>query len=196
MMGRWVLSAKRMLVVSVVSCLVVLLFAGCGDKGGEPPQEQSYKFRTPDELLKYFAQAVKEEDIEALADALDEDFLFQCPPDFADSLGLPPGVPWWGKTEFINSIQETFENPDVTDIGFSYEYHIEWYSCAEVRDDTTFAGLGCRLDPLIEVVTITPEDPILTYLVDNSWLDVTVIPDRKTDGRWTVLRIEMNLKQL
>ncbi len=184
--------------VLMIGVLVVTTFFGCSPSSDTgPPPVTEYDRTSADNLLKFFAQAYKEKDLTDYDDALDEDFFFQFTPDIADSLGLPPEEPWWGKSEDVNSTRLMFENPNVTDIAFSYESVGEWEDHVEVREDTTFSGLFRRYDPLIEVTVIieSDDDPILKLRVDDSWLDVTVVPDRLTNGLWTILRIEESKKQ-
>lgn len=170
---------------------------GCSPSSdtGPPPVEEVGR-DTPDNLLLFFARAYKEKDLDDYDEALDEDFLFQFTPDIADSLGLPADKPWWGKTEDIASTRQMFENPNVTDIAFSYEEVGGWNPYVEVREDTTYSGLQRRYDPLIEVITLVEnsEDPELKFRVDESLLDITVLPDPFTEGLWTILRIEESKK--
>jgi len=183
----------------VLAILTTLLLSSCsGDKGTDVKVDEGPDRTTPNGLLLSFAQSYEEKDLEGYVECLDEDFLFVFTADIADSLGLPPEGPWWGITEDVNSTQIMFENPNVTDIAFSYEVAIPWGPYVEVREDTIFSGVLCRLDPLIEVTTSvgSSEDPILTYRVDSSYLDVVVVPDRFTEGLWCILRIEESKKQM
>jgi hypothetical protein len=131
-------------------------------------------------------------DLDGYEECLDEDFLFRFPDEIADSLGLPPEAPWWGKTDEITCTLNMFEDPAVQSIGFGCELLEEWVAYQEVRPDTTFTGLFRRLRPVIVVTVATDgsEDPLLSYVVNQSWLDVVVVPDRYTEGLWCVLRID------
>jgi len=175
----------------IAALVSTTLFACSPSSDTRPPPVSEYDRTSPDNLLKFFAQAYKEKDLADYDEALDEDFLFQFTPEVASEMGLPADKPWWGKTEDINSTRIMFESPNVTDIAFSYESLAEWDPYTEVREDTTFSGFFRRYDPLIEVTTIVEEeDPIVKLRVDDSWLDVTVVPDRFTGGLWTILKIE------
>lgn len=186
--------------VLMIAVLLPTAYYGCSpssDTGG--PGGGDIQPTSPDNLLLFFSRAYRDKVIEDYDDALDENFLFQFTPDIADSLGLPEDEPWWGKTADVNSARTLFESPSVTDILFTYDYQVPWYTCIEERiggtdedpDTTRWSGFCCRLDPLIEVTTIVEdqEDPILKLRVDGSWLDVTVIPDPNVEGLWTILRI-------
>jgi hypothetical protein len=183
----WVLLVAVMMFGAVFGC------SPSSDKGGPPVREGD---RTdPDNLMLFFARAYREEDLDDYDEALDESFYFQFTRDVATELGLPELEPWWGKTEDLGSTGQMFEAPSVTGITFTYEPVGEWIPHIEVRTDTTFSGVFRRYDPLIEVVTIdenpeNPEDPETIYRVDGSWLDIIVVPDRFTEGLWTILKIE------
>jgi hypothetical protein len=90
-----------------------------------------------------------------------------------------------------------FGSLNVTGITFTYEFHTDWFACGEVRGDTTYSGLCCRLDPLIEVTTTAGGggDPILKLRVDNSWLDIVVVQDPHAEDLWCLLGIEEVEKQ-
>jgi hypothetical protein len=181
------------LVVSLV--VAVLLILSCSDPL-IPPVNEEIDRSDPDNLLLAFAKSYKEKDLSDYDECLDEDFLFQFTDDIADSLGLPRFEPWWGKTADVNSTGNMFGSSNVTDIGFSYEWIGEWASCQEVRDDSTFSGLCRRMEPLIVVVTtVDSEDPYLMYRVDESFVDVTVVPDRFVNGLWTIVRMNEVRKQ-
>jgi hypothetical protein len=181
----------------VLPVLVVLLLFSCSDPES-PPIVEEVDRSDPDNLLLVFAKSYKEKDLADYDECLDQDFLFQFTEDIADSLGLPRFEPWWGKTEDLSSTGNMFGSPNVTDIGFNYEWIGEWIACQEVREDTTFSGLCRRMEPLIRVVTVVGgDDPYLMYRVDDSFVDVTVVPDRFTNGMWTVLRMnEVKKRQL
>ncbi len=198
---------KRWGWVLLAALLIPALQFGCSPSSDQgPPPVEEYDRTTEDNLMLFFANAYREKDLADYEEALDENFLFVFTEDIADSLGLPPDEPWWGKTEDLNSTKILFESETVTDIAFTYEYYTTWVDCIELRieqtpsgpDTTRFSGLCCRLNPLIEVTTIVDndEDPILKLRVDNSWLDVTVIPDPFNEDLWTVLKIEEIKKQL
>lgn len=178
--------------VQFVICpvLAVLLLFSCSDPQSPPVEETGPDRTSADNLLLMFATSYKEKDLDNYDECLDDDFLFQFTDDVADSLDLPRYEPWWGKTEDLSSTANMFNSPNVTGIEFSYEWIGEWVSCQEVRDDTTFSGLCRRMDPLISVITVVDsEDPYLMRRVDASFVDVTVVPDRFTNGLWTIVRM-------
>jgi hypothetical protein len=175
----------------------LLLFSCSGSKSNDPGDDPGPIRDTPDALFQAYASCYEEKDLEGCDECLHEDFLFVFTPEVADSLSLPPEEPWWGKTEDLKSTEEMFGDPQVLEISFSYEFSETWYTCTEVRDDTTYSGLCCRLDPVLAVVTVvtSADDPLLIYRVDSSWLDITVVPDPYTEGLWCILRLEETKKQ-
>jgi hypothetical protein len=175
----------------VVPVLAALLFLSCSDSDSPPAVEDpTYDRTTTDNLLVMLAASYRDKNLDDYDECLDKDFLFLFTPEVADSLGLAPDAAWWGKTADLNSTQTMFGSPVVTDIVFSYEVVGDWEPVSEVRADTTYSGLFLRLEPFIEVSTVVDsEDPIRKLRVDDSWLDVVVVPDRHTDGLWTILSI-------
>ena len=184
--------------VLLTAALVSTAIFGCSPSSDTgPPPVEDIGPTTPDNLMLFFARAYKAKDLDDYDRALDVSFLFQFTPDIADSLGLPADKPWWGKTEDVSATQVMFEDPSVTDVTFSYEEVGEWIPYEEVREDTTFYGVFRRYNPLIEVIVLEEdsEDPETRYRVDESWLDITVVPDRFSEGFWTILKIEEIKKQ-
>ena len=177
----------------IVPVLGISLMLSCSsDKGTEIDDPDCPHRTTPDNLLKMFANAYMEMDLNDYDEYLDEIFLFGFTADVADSLGLPPEEPWWGKTDDVNSTREMFEDPDVLEIGFAYNYENDWELCQVVRPDSAYSGFCCRIEPLIwvKVSLLSEDDPILYYRVDNSWLDIMVVPDRFTQDLWCILSID------
>jgi hypothetical protein len=186
----------------MIAVLVSIMYFGCSpssDTGG--PDINPYDRSTPENLLKFFAEAYKQKDKIHYDESLDFYFRFKFTADIAKDLELDPEEPWWGKTEDLISTGGMFDEPTVTDIDFDYQYQIPWYPCEEYRttpegDTLTLGGRCCRLDPDIKVTTEVPsnEDPLLIYHVNGSWLDIAVVPDRDIEGLWTIIKIEEFLK--
>lgn len=174
----------------VFPILALLLVFSCSDPQSPPVKKELD--RSAGNLLLAFAKSYKEMELAGYDDCLDEDFRFIFTPQVADSLSLPPDEAWWGKTEEIACAGNMFEDPVVLKVTFSYETLGDWIPTQEVREDTVFAGLFRRLDPLIEVTVSAGSeyDPMLKFLVDESWLDVIVVPDRFTEGLWCILSIQ------
>ncbi len=195
MKTRRVLRSWLFLIVPVLG--ISLMLSCSSDKGTEIDDPDCPDRTTADGLLKMFANAYAEMNLLDYDECLDESFLFMFTDEIADSLGLPQDEPWWGKTEDIISTRNMFEDPVVLNVAFSYEALGEWAPCHAVRDDTTFSGFCRTFDPLIEVTVSAHSeyDPILKFRVDDSFLDVMVVPDRFTDGLWCILRIEEVKKQ-
>jgi hypothetical protein len=186
----------RTFAVAVLLVAMCLLASCSGDKSTDTDDNTWIDPRPSDDVLLILARAYAEKDIEHYAGCLHEDFLFVFTPDVADSLDLPQEEPWWGKTADVASTRAMFEDPDVTDITFAFEYASDWEPCSEVRVDSTYLGLCCRIDPLIQVTTVVEgDDPILKLRVDNSWLDVTVVPDPDPEGLWHLLKVEEKSKR-
>jgi hypothetical protein len=186
--------------VSAMVVMGIVIYLGCSptsDVGGDGPKD--WDRTNQDNLMNFFTQAYEDKDIIDYEDALDVSFLFQFTPDIAESLDLPEDEPWWGRTEDVTSTTHMFQEAEVTDIVMNYEYVYQgpdpWNTCSvegqtESKKDTTFYGLCTLLKPDIKVTIETPGTEPRTLWVNNSWLDVMVVPDRFVEGLWTILRIE------
>lgn len=182
----------------ILPLVFVSLAVSCsGDRSTDTGDVETPDLSNPDSLLKFLAESYVEKDLDGYDDCLDESFLFVFTDDVADSLGLLPNLPWWGKTEDVHSTRMMFDDPSVESIRFVYELVGAWVDTTVVRPDTTFAGSFRRIDPMIEILTVTedPEDPMLLFRADGSWLDVVVVPDRFWEGHWCILSIQEVEKQ-
>ena len=173
---------------------VMFLLVSCSSDKTTVPEDKCPGRTTPENLILTLACAYHARDIDAYADLLHEDFIFEFIPDIADSLGLPPDSPWWGRTADVAATKALFEDSTVTGISFSYEIIGDWFACEDVRADTTFTGLCCRLDPLIEVLVQSAGVDTI-FSVNESWLDITLAYESYTEGLWVMLRMEEHMKQ-
>ena len=108
----------------------------------------------------------------------------------AESLGLPPENPCWDKTDDTTSTGNMFRDPVVTEIEIRFEeYVVDWYGCEVMRGDRPYSGVCCRVKPDIKVTIEKHMEEPLTYWVNDSWLDVTALPDFQSGGCWCLLGI-------
>jgi hypothetical protein len=159
----------------------------------EPSEHRCADRGTPDALVEYVEHAYSSEYAPLYGDGLDRLFLFVFTPDVADSLGLPPDQPWWGKTNELASATNMFNSPEVTRVKFSLTRMGGWAPCVDIRggsDPDTLYGLSARLVPDIRVTIETPGEEPVTLLVDNSYIDIMVVPDPEFRGLWTVAKME------
>jgi hypothetical protein len=195
---REVITMRRYAWRVAVIGLGLFLVAGCWNpfssgKNGGNGHEVRYDRTTPDKLLNFFSQAYEDQDIDKYDESLDLAFHFQFTQEVADSLGLPPDQPWWGKVEDLASTGNMFDNPEVTSIAMDMIRRIPWYACTDSITDLD--GLCSVIEPDIKVtVERAGESEPTTYWVNNSRLDVMVIQDRNDSDLWTILRIEEYLK--
>jgi len=132
---------------------------------------------TPDHLLNWLAVAYAEKDLEAYQEALHDEFLFVFTKEVADSMGLDPDEPWWGKTKDVISTENMFNSPEVIGVSMDYSpYGDQWIPHTEERQDTTYYGTFRRVVPDI-VVTIDQGEEPLNLVVRDSYLDVVVVRD-------------------
>ena len=182
---------RNVMVIAILAASV-LVGACSSDKITNP--EKCARRTSPDSLLRALATTYNEQNSECYADLLHDDFIFVFVPEVAESLGLPPNEQWWGRTTDIEATGALFEDSTVTEIWFSYELVGDWFVWEDVRTDTTFTGICRRLDPLIEV-KLQAAGIDTVYRVDNSWLDITLVPDTHSEDLWVALRIQEHLKQ-
>ncbi|MGD8627652.1 MAG: hypothetical protein PVH52_01090 [bacterium] len=188
---------QKAMAISVLAAAVIVSACSSGKSTG--PENRCAGRSTPDDLLCTLACAHNEREFDAYAGLLHEDFIFVLVPEVAESLSLPAEEPWWGKASDIAATKALFEDETVTDIWFSYELAVDWFACEDVRTDTTFTGICCRLDPFIGVTVkdVRADSTYVdtTYRVDNSWLDITLVRDTHAEDLWVVLRMQEYLKQ-
>jgi hypothetical protein len=172
--------------------VMILVGIGCSptadtNGNGDGPISRS----TPDGLLKWLAVAYGDKDLEAYEEALHDEFLFVFTEDIADSLGLDPEEPWWGKTKDVSSTSKMFGSSEVTQIRMDYVSSEAWVPHEEQRPDTTYSGVFSRVIPDILVTIERGEEP-LNLIVQDSFLDVVVVRDPKFPNQvlYVFLKIE------
>ncbi len=171
-----------------VTVVLLIFLAGYGggcsvsSDGGTAP-EPDLDRTTPENLMNFFADAYERRDIDKYAESLHDEYQFTFLPADADSVGLPPDEPWWGKTEDVAGTAHMFDAQTVTKI----EMHLEVAGGPWPTED----GLGYRLDPLIKVTEEKPnaEEP-LTHIVEGSWLYVEIVVDPYDENLWVFKEIE------
>jgi hypothetical protein len=180
--------------------LVLILATGCwnpfsSDGNGNGNGNGGYDRLTRNNLMEFFANAYEEEDIDQYEECLHDKFLFKFTKEAAESAGLPPDQPWWGKTADVAATRNMFDAPNVGNIVMNLASQIDWYVCVDVREHETppdtITGWCARYDPTIDVTIDEGQDSERTLIVRDSWLNVIVTPDPKsTIGEWVVVKIE------
>ena len=167
--------------IGVVLGLWILALVGIGcsptadtNGNGDGPISRD----TPDHLLNWLAVAYGDKDLESYQEALHDEFLFVFTKEVADSMGLDPDEPWWGKTKDVTSTENMFNSTEVTQIAMDYvPSGDQWVPYEEVREDTIiYYGTSRRVIPDI-LVTIDKGGEPLNLLVKDSYLDVVVVRD-------------------
>jgi hypothetical protein len=194
-MSRERLSAKSLLAVAAAVGLGLVLTVGCGDDKSTSPDNGDTPpgWWDPDtHILETYAYAIETEDINLYDEILHDCFIFIFPAGVADSLGLPPWEPWWGKTQEVASMRSLFQDPTVTEIEFEYESVGGWSLVTIVLGPDSVDGMFSRTEPIVRLMVEKPgEEPSLLVL-DESYLDFTVVPDPMfpNEGRFVIARIE------
>jgi hypothetical protein len=179
---------RRRVWVIVAIILIMSTMGGCSVDKGTNPRPPELDRKTPENLINYLADAYERRDIEKYGESLADDFLFVFTSADADSLGLPPDQPWWGKTPELASTTRMFEDAEVTAIEMDLPISAGPWSTED--------GLGYKLEPSIKVTVESAGSELpTTYWVFKSWLFVEVIVDPKDEGLWVFKEIEERIKE-
>jgi hypothetical protein len=153
------------------------------------PEERRYSERgTPDEAVTSMMLGYDREHVAAYACALDGELRFQFLPEVAESLGLPPGEPWWGKTEDLSSTQNMFGSAMVTGVNASLVRMTSWSACTDPV--TGRDGMCARFEPDIMITIEEPGNEPIILWVNQTWVDVTAVRDQHDEGLWCILALE------
>jgi len=206
MIGQW--GFRQLLGLLIFLVLATALLLSCSDtrhtdpdldyavdrKSTDDPSEFMCADRgTPDALIDYVEHAYSSEYALLYRDALHTLFLFEFTDDVADSLGLPPDQPWWGKTDELASAINMFNGAEVTRVKLSLARMGEWTPCVDPRPGSspdTLYGQFARFVPDISVTIERPGEEPIILMVDNSYIDIIVVPDPRFRGLWTVARMQ------
>jgi hypothetical protein len=154
------------------------------------------RLSAPDGLLECFAISYSIQAIRMCGQALDELFEFESAEDVADSLGLPPDRPWWGKTNDMQSTLNMFDACHVTVVELDWEACIhQFIDTSTAPPETTMIEGVCRMfEPDVRVYIEEPgEEPWIIW-ANSTLLDIMVRPDPDEPGVWTILRIKERYK--
>lgn len=170
--------------ILLVSALFSLTSCGsdsCPDVSGDEHPRASIEG-----LIEHFAGSLEARDIDAYGGCLTEAYIFEFTPEDADSLGLPPDEPWWGKIPDVASTSNMFSDPEVTQI--QVDLYIESRGYADGIYTVT-------CEPSIKV-TVEPGGggETITYWVYGSWLYFKIGPDEAESGLLQIVGIKEELK--
>jgi hypothetical protein len=158
------------------------------ERVGPTSTERSMADRaTRDGLLECFAISYTNEGIGQYGQTMDDAFLFEFTPEVAESLGLPPDQPWWGKAEDLMSTQNMFRDRMVTDVQMSLSRITTWDVCSEPHFNG--AAYCARVNPDIRVTVESPGGDTFTMLINNTWLDFIVAQDPDYPELWAIGKI-------
>jgi hypothetical protein len=148
---------------------------------------------TPDNLMAALACAYGSKDFEAYGDLLHDEYRFNFMADIADSLGLPPDDPWWGKTKDLQSTANLFADGNAGFLIVFNEVAEGWTPHELDRGDTVFTGLFRRYNPGLVLHLEKPGTEPITCIGDATCIDVVVVPHPYIEGHFAVLEIEETL---
>jgi hypothetical protein len=189
---------RRGVLHMVLAFAVSLSATGCWNPfrpDGDGNGNGDYGDRTsPKRLLDFFAKAYTDKSVERYAESLDESFTFTFMADDYGVAGVDSFKPYWGSTEDIERTTAMFTSPKTLNISFNFNLPVmDWYECPDsivVGDEEQPIDAACSIwKPDIQVTVDESEAEPTTYWVNASWVEVTVIQDRKDSNLWTILRI-------
>ncbi len=189
------LRLRHHLVCICMALLAAVALASCGKGGTTGPKEDDgcCSPDTPDNLMKALACAYQTEDMDAYGTLLHDDYLFGFVIDVADSLGLPPDHPWWGKTNDVSSTANLFADDDA-DFSIEFIPVEEGWTPGEIsRGGAVIAGLFRRYVPNFTLAIEKAGEPI-TMVGGGTYLDVVVVPHPLYAGYFAVLEMEEVLR--
>ena len=195
----WARSKSMSLLAGVLAvCLAVIMGCGDGDKTTGPADGDPDPHRkTGPELLAFYAYAIEHEDIDMYEQGLHDDFIYVFPVSVADSLGLPPENPWWGKTAEVSAMAGLFRDTTITRIEFEFTDVGTWVPAQiEISPGEFISGVFTRTVPVTRLTVEEPGKEPRTLVFDASYLDISIVRDPKFPGEdlWVIARIEEVLK--
>jgi|GEM_PF-1377173 len=119
---------------------------------------------------------------------LHSDFRYEFTPEDADSAGLPPDEPWWGKVPDVQSTQALFEDPRLISLSLDLERVSPW--ARHVDSVTGLEGRLAQFEPYIMVTIALDPEPVI-FLIYDSVLDISLVPvGHGEPADWGVLFIK------
>lgn len=175
-----------------VMWVIALVVLGCSPATDVGNGDDPISKDEPDHLLNWLAKSYQDKDIELYDEALHDAFIFVFTEDVADSLGLDPEEPWWGKTRDVTSTQKMFSSSEVTEVNMSYISVDRWVAVTDSVGGEEYNGVFSRVQPDILVTVEKPGKEPMRYVVNESYLDITVVQDPNYPDQtlWVVLKIE------
>ena len=171
----------RYIAVGILLVSALFSLTSCGSDACPDVSGDEHPRASIEGLIEHFAGSLEARDIDAYGGCLTEGYIFEFTPEDADSLGLPPDEPWWGKIPDVASTSKMFSDPEVTQI--QVVLFIEGRGYAD--------GIyTVRCDPSIRV-TVEPggAGETITYWVHGSWLYFKIGPDEAESGLLQIVGI-------
>lgn len=172
--------------------LVAIVLASCGgdSKTGPKDDDGCCMPDTPDNLMTALACVYGSKDFEAYEHLLHDEYRFSFMVFVADSLGLPPDEPWWGKTTDLQSTANLFTDGNA-DFSIVFIPVLEGWTPHEIdRGDTVFTGVFRRYIIDLKLELEEPGTEPINLVGDATYVDVMVVSHPYIAGHFAVLDIE------
>ncbi|MGD9403386.1 MAG: hypothetical protein PVF95_14100 [bacterium] len=167
---------KSIYIPAVLVMASLVLLTGCG-KDRVTDTGPEYSRTTPEGLIEALAYALEEKDADIYAECLHDEYLFTFTAKDADDMGLPPGTPWWDKTDDVQAMNKMFNDPTVREI----ECLMPVYVGPPQAPDTATYRLELSLK--VPIIEEDAEQGIIMW-ANHSWLDVEIVPDPYDGDKW------------
>ncbi len=198
---------KKLCTLSMVFIVTAIIGMGCsnpfGTDGGDGNGGGDINRKNPDALINFFVYAYENRDIDLYDEALDDRFIFQLIPADAESCGLPPTEPWWGKTEELRITGRMFDpnfvphgdTPKVEAIRAKFSKRGDWSAFGlPVPGADTVDTFWAMFEPEMYIDVRYEDQKQVTKVVNNSYVDIWVTQDLKTPGLWKIIKMQESKK--
>ncbi len=149
----------------LVFCSLIMV-CSCGKKTSDVEDGSSPSYQSAQEVLEAYVASCLTEDIDAYASCLSENYRFVFLEDVADSLGLPPSQPWWGKEDDVAAMTNLFGDQRVSWEQFDYAVQ-----STDTLSNADSMIVKMRIRPDIVIFTERSQGEPIYLLIRQSHLD-------------------------
>jgi hypothetical protein len=171
----------------LVGLTVLLLFSSCGDKACDTcgrEDQPEYARISPDSLFLHLAESFWQRRPDWYEDCLAEDFVFELTEEIAEYLGLPDAEPWLDRATDVKAVKKMLTDTSIDDVGFDF------VAVGEPGDGEEEGTLVYKTTPDIVITVACPSEEPITYVVNHSWLEITVSRDPADEDLWIIRKIK------
>lgn len=165
----------------LVFCSLIMV-CSCGKRTSEVKDGSSPSYESAQEVLEAYVASCLTEDIDAYASCLGENYRFIFLEDVADTLGLPPSQPWWGKEDDVAAMSNLFGDESVS--WEEFQFTVESTDTLS-RADSMIVKMRIRPDILV-LIERSQGEP-LYLLIRQSHLDFRFTSTAASKDDWIMV---------